>query len=73
MFSSVQDGTFEIGNVHMRSTLLSEVLPNVAFETVPMLNPFKLLTKWQFSTKRMKIFSSIVLFYTDVDLPFKLF
>ena len=65
MFSSVQDDAFEIRDIHMRPTLLSEVLPNVVFETVPMLNPFKFLTK--------RGFSSIVLFYTDVNLPLLFF
>ena len=36
-FSSVQDGIYATGKAHMRSTLSLRSVPNVAFETVPML------------------------------------
>ena len=35
-FSSVQDGIYVLGKVHMHSTLSLKRFPNVAFETVPM-------------------------------------
>ena len=37
-FSLVQDSVYTLGKAHINSTLSSEVHPNVAFQTVPVLS-----------------------------------
>ena len=43
-FSSVHDGIYALGKVHMRSTSSLRSFPNVAFETVPMLKQSQCLS-----------------------------